>query len=59
MGGFTVLSIFLAIPRTLELEYLQHFGLRTSHFLFYLQHSGAPTVHVARYFATRVRLRLV
>ena len=59
LGGFTVLSIFLAITRTLELEYLQHFGLRTSHFLCYLQHFGAPTVHVAQYFATRVRLRLV
>ena len=31
-------------------RYLQHLGVRTSHFLWYLQHFGASTVHVAWYF---------
>jgi hypothetical protein len=40
-------------------QFLQHFGVRTSHFPSYLQHFGARTVHIVWYFATRVHLGLV
>ena len=59
-----LLHVFLASCSILELEaavsaVLQHFRVRTSHFLWYLQHFGAQTFHVGWYFATRVHLGFV